>query len=238
MSHYILVSFVCRRWVAILNLSKSPGWKRYLYPVNLVYDIVAKASTNTNVTFNPDDLPSDFDSSVEYVLSLIRSDAAAILRAAYGADGINPVSFKKAGGSLGYSDLKTSALVSGAWEQLGSDELLSMLTMGISGYIRMLKIKAGDELALQEQNQIVAHKEAMAEKLHRVLIEDMNLPMREYNILRYAKFKTASQIVEAGPKKIRKLRNCGQKSFTTIMRTIEGLEVDVSAWEQWVDKKP
>ena len=201
----------------------TPGREKYPYPVNLVYDIIAQVP---DATFEPMHLPEDFAPSVEYALSCIRTEAASILRAVYGTG----VAVGAAGRALGLSATRTMIILSAGLEQLCSEDLLNIITLGVSGYIRKLKIQSGDKFASFEQTLIEDSEDKLTDKLHQTLLEELDLPGREYNMLRRYDIRTAGDIVDAGPRQIRSIRNCGPKSYHTIVKAIERLGVDVSTW--------
>ena len=70
-----------------------------------------------------------------------------------------------------------------------------------------------------------------------ISIEEMRLPEHEYHILSRGGFKTVADVVNAGPKIIRRQRNCGKRAFQIIMSKLEKYDVDLTAWQEWVDRK-
>lgn len=221
-----------------MNISKSARSNKFPYPVNLVLDTEDKAPMTFAHQFNPYSLPSDFVASVEYVLSTLPIEEAQILRVVYGAHGTPPVTFTQASNDLGFSQMKTHRLVTDAWYRLRQEEPWKMMTLGITGYVDQLKAAAGEEAAVAAKEKADAAAAEHMEWLSQIPIEDMMLSERCYQILKRAGFKTVADVVQAGPKRVKCQRNCGKLSYLNIMKKLERFDVDLTAWQLYVDVKP
>ena len=107
-----------------------------------------------------------------------------------------------------------------------------MLSIGISGYIQQLK-NEGDSIEVMD-----ADEDAEMERLALITIEALCLPPREYNVLRRAEYKTVSDIIKEGPASLRKKRNCGAITYTTILDALERCGANIDGWHQYIEKKP
>ena len=70
-------------------------------------------------------------------------------------------------------------------------------------------------------------------------IQELDLPVHEYHVLRYARLRNLAEVIELGPKKLRKLRNCGKQSYQIILEKLadSGFEL-TDDWWYWLNRKP
>ena len=220
-----------------MYIKKSARSLHLPYPANLVADVEEKAPLDFPRTFQAESTVKDFIPSVEYVLSRIPSEEAALLHLAFGANGGEPMSYTDAGKEMGFSGDKVHRLISDACFRLRQPEFWKMLTIGIDAYILLLRAQAGEESAKEHLANIEKKRQSDLDFWTSISIEEMMLPEHEYHILSRGGFKTVADVVNAGPKIIRRQRNCGKRAFQIIMSKLEKCDVDLTAWQEWVDRK-
>lgn len=218
---------------------QSEKSKEYLFPINLIVDINENKHPDPIHSFNPERLPKDFEPSVNYILATLHPLEESVIRSVYGTpvNGKSP-SIAEMSENMLLSQYRIRTLLRDAMTKLSQQDAWCILTQGVSGYIRYLKCTAGLPEAIAEEAAIEKAKTDEYNRLSEILIETLDLPAREYAVLERAGYKTAAEVVDAGPRKIRGTRNCGKKAFVLIMRSLETIGVDVSGWDNWINEKP
>lgn len=210
----------------------------YLYPVNLIIDLEETRHPDMSHHFNPEKLPKDFEASVHYVMSTLHPLESSIIRSLYWTGHKNDApTIVELAENLQLSPFHVNARFQSAIDKLSSPDAWGILTRRVSGYISFLKCKMEQPEAIAEETVVENEKKNELDRFKEITIEALDLPSREYSLLKQAGYKTVAEILEAGPRKIRSIRNCGVKAFMLIMRSLEKKGADISGWIGWKNEK-
>lgn len=172
------------------------------------------------------DPPKYLEQNTEIALDDLDAKIVEVLRLRYGADGKRMTLDETA---------KKLALTR---ERVRNIEVRALRTLRHPARLRILECETvwSEEILKREQAEAEAKKAAaikMAENPSGIALKDLNLSTRTFNCLHRAKYETIGAVYNAGPEKIRQLRNFGYTSLcevAAILREI-GLVKANDAWD-------